>query len=154
MAKRRFSRMDEAKLSKRATLFLQLQSFICKMSPGQIKYGLRVKQITTILLLSCFMLFHYGRVVSYWECRLSNTFKATNEKCDCGQLINDVMDQSDSNPAPVQHKHLHLDDSFYPAFTESSKETHCLLKVNGGAELPVYINLNLASRLERPPQLS
>jgi hypothetical protein len=112
-----------------------------------------VKQTTTILLLTCFMLFHYGRVVSYWECRLSNIFKASNEKCDCGQLINGVIDQSDSNPAPLQHKHLHLDDSFYPGFTAGSKETCFLLKVNRGAELPVYINLNLAFRLEKPPQL-
>jgi len=112
-----------------------------------------VKQITTILLLACFILFQYGRVVSYWECRLSNTFKATSEKCDCGQLINDVIDGSDSNPAPVPHQHLHLDDTFYPAYTAGPKETCCLLNVRLSAKLLVYINLNLATRLEKPPQL-
>jgi hypothetical protein len=84
---------------------------------------------------------------------LSNSFKATIEKCDCNQLVNGVIDQSDSNPVPVHHRHVHLDDSFYPPFTTTSKESWLLMQANRGAKLPVFSTLNLASRIDKPPQI-
>ena len=136
-------------MRKHATLLSCLQSFLNNNPQGSF----RVTQITTILLLACFLVFQYGRQISYWECRFSNTFKTSSEKCDCGQMVNDITDQSDSNPIPVHHKHLHLDDTFCPPFIAVLKETYLLLQVKSGIMLPVYITLNLPSRLDKPPQV-
>jgi len=110
-----------------------------------------LKKLTTILLLASFLVFQYARQISYWECRLSNSFKVTNEKCDCEQLSNQLSDQSE--PVPAHNNHFHVDETFYPAFTLAIKKSFVIQQSSLGMTLQVFINKIIASRLDRPPQM-
>jgi hypothetical protein len=112
-----------------------------------------LKKTTTILLLASFLVFQFARQVSYWECRLSNSFKAGNEKCDCEQLSNQVSDQSEPFPISAHHNHIHVDETFYPAYTHTIKKSFVLKQSSPGSMLQVFINRIMASRLDRPPQM-
>jgi len=112
-----------------------------------------LKKVTTILLLASFMVFQYARQVTYWECTVSNSFKVSNEKCDCEQMINQVTDQSEPFPVPVHHNHFHVDETFFPACTLIIKKSFDMQQSSPGMMLQVFINKSIASRLDRPPQM-
>jgi hypothetical protein len=113
---------------------------------------LSIEEVTTILLLASFLVFQYARQVSYWECRLSNSFKVSNEKCDCEQMINQVTDQSEPQ-VPVHHNHFHVDETFFPACALAIKKSFDMQQSSQGMMLQVFINRIIASRLDRPPQM-
>jgi hypothetical protein len=48
-----------------------------------------MRRVTALLLLICFFAIQYGRIMSYWECRLMASTAAA--KCDCEK----IMAQSD-----------------------------------------------------------
>jgi hypothetical protein len=48
-----------------------------------------MRRVTALLLLICFFAIQYGRIMSYWECRLMAPTAAA--KCDCEK----IMAQSD-----------------------------------------------------------
>ena len=44
-----------------------------------------MRRLTALLLLVCFSAIQYGRIMSYWECRLRATTAAA--KCDCEKIM-------------------------------------------------------------------
>jgi hypothetical protein len=112
-----------------------------------------LRKVTTILLLSSFLVFQYARQLTYWECRVSNSFKVSNEKCDCEQAINQVTDQSEPLQVPVHHNHFHVDETFFPPRTLTIKKSFDMQQSSPGMMLQVFINKIIASRLARPPQM-
>jgi hypothetical protein len=126
---------------------------VYKKIPVATNCNFPLKKLTTILLLASFLVFQYARQVSYWECRLSNSFKISNEKCDCEQMINQVSDQSEPLPFPAHHNHFHVDETFFPACTLTIKKSFDTQQSSTGMMLQVFINKIIASRLDRPPQM-
>ena len=113
-----------------------------------------LRSITTILLLTSFLVLQYARQVSYWECRLSNYFKTENQKCDCEKLIKLNASQEEPFPVPAVHNHSHLDESFYPSriiATEGMYNTETLSWSFPGHS---FIERIIPGRLDRPPNRS
>ncbi|QEC42702.1 hypothetical protein [Pseudobacter ginsenosidimutans] len=44
-----------------------------------------MQRLTALLLLICFFAIQYGRIMSYWECRLMAATAAA--KCDCEKIM-------------------------------------------------------------------
>jgi len=127
--------------------------YVLRNIPVANNCRVQLKKITTILLLASFLVFQYARQVSYWECRVSNSFKANNEKCDCEQLVDQVADQGEPFPASAHNNHFHVDDGFYPAGAVAIKKSIVINQSSRGMTLTVFLNNIIASRLERPPQM-
>jgi len=53
----------------------------------------------------------YAKQGLYLECKLSNYFKTTAEKCDCNKAAG-FDNQEPVQPIPKIHTHLHLDELF------------------------------------------
>ncbi|WP_127130164.1 hypothetical protein [Pseudoflavitalea rhizosphaerae] len=50
-----------------------------------------MRRLTALLLLICFFAIQYGRIMSYWECRLMATTAAA--KCDCEKIMAQADDK-------------------------------------------------------------
>lgn len=50
-----------------------------------------MRRVTALLLLVCFFAIQYGRIMSYWECRLKATTAAA--KCDCEKIMAQADDK-------------------------------------------------------------
>jgi hypothetical protein len=79
-----------------------------------------MRNFTAILLFTCFCLSQYTRQLSYWECKLSNTFLADPVKCDCEKLVIELDNSADTAPIPVHHTHIHPDDLYEPVLEQAS----------------------------------
>ncbi|MBO9631801.1 MAG: hypothetical protein J7578_01695 [Chitinophagaceae bacterium] len=44
-----------------------------------------MRRLSALLVLICFFAIQYGRIMSYWECRLRAT--TTAAKCDCEKIM-------------------------------------------------------------------
>jgi hypothetical protein len=113
----------------------------------------RLRSITTILLLTSFLALQYAWQVGYWECRLSNYFKAENQKCDCQNLIKQAAaGQDESSPMSAVHNHFHVDDSFYPPCIISTEGIYNTKIFFGSSPGYTFIERIIPGRLDRPPQ--
>jgi hypothetical protein len=50
-----------------------------------------MRRLSAILLLICFFAIQYGRIMSYWECRLRAA--TTAAKCDCEKIMAQADDK-------------------------------------------------------------
>ncbi|MDZ4794490.1 MAG: hypothetical protein SGI83_09455 [Bacteroidota bacterium] len=74
-----------------------------------------MKKLSAILLIGLFAFSQYARQLSYLECKFTNIFKTSTDKCDCEKKAG--FDNPDSNKAPLSkvHTHIHLDELFTAA---------------------------------------
>jgi hypothetical protein len=115
--------------------------------------NLRLKNGITILLLINFLVFQYARQLSYWECRLSNSFKTKNEKCDCEKMVTSIAGSPKSQGTPVTHNHFHVDESFFPAWIIEPASFYTQLP--GRLMIKVFFIPALIPRsIDRPPGIS
>ncbi|HYE53336.1 MAG TPA: hypothetical protein VD996_00780 [Chitinophagaceae bacterium] len=67
-----------------------------------------MKKTFSIVLLLVFFLFHTGRILLYFECKLSNSI--TTSSCDCNQLLTGDSAATAAATIPINshanHKHL------------------------------------------------
>lgn len=112
-----------------------------------------MRSITTILLLTSFLVLQYARQLSYWECRLSNSFKTESQKCDCEKLVKQAARQDEAFPVPAVHNHFHLDESYYPSRNISTEGiNHATVSAWFPAGF-IFIGKVIPGRLDRPPQI-
>lgn len=50
-----------------------------------------MRRLSALLLMTCFFAIQYGRIMSYWECRLRATTNAA--KCDCEKIMAQADDK-------------------------------------------------------------
>lgn len=135
-----------------------MQPFFLKRCPVQRDYFfvqqyLRLKNCATILLLISFLVFQYARQLSYWECRLFNSFRAGNETCDCEALVKTITGPSNAEQLPAAHNHVHIDESFYPARIDGTISFYTQLPARPMTK-NYFIPARLPRSIDRPPQIS
>jgi hypothetical protein len=74
-----------------------------------------LKKIIPILLLLVFFLFQGGRVILYFECRITNAI--TSPSCDCVKILADAKPGPETIPNSNHANHKHLTEEFEPAAT-------------------------------------
>jgi hypothetical protein len=70
-----------------------------------------MRKPSVIILLIAIVTAQYARQVSYWECRLANSFQENNLRCNCERLLLSP-DSTDTPAIPMGHNHAHLDDLY------------------------------------------
>ena len=71
-----------------------------------------MRKLSSILLISLFAFSQYARQLSYLECKFSNTFKLSSDKCDCEKQAGFDKENSDQSPFAKTHTHFHPDEFF------------------------------------------
>jgi hypothetical protein len=74
-----------------------------------------VRSLTAIIFLTAFFALQYGKLVSYWQCRVTSLYTST--RCDCVQQLLDknTNDTQHAAATPVKHE---------MAYTEIIPELH------------------------------
>lgn len=56
-----------------------------------------MQKTTAILFLFLFSAIQYGKLISYWNCKITNTSDARAVQCDCEKILTDTNGDEDSN---------------------------------------------------------
>jgi len=78
-----------------------------------------VRKLSAILLILVFAGSQYARQISYFQCKLANTFKATSYQCDCEKQPGFDKKAPNQSPVPLPHTHHFPDDYFSVICTEA-----------------------------------
>jgi hypothetical protein len=79
---------------------------------NQNHYLDRVRHLSAILLTCILAFSQYARLLSYLECKFSNTFKTSTTKCDCEKQAGFDKEDDKQSPVSTAHTHIHLDEFF------------------------------------------
>ncbi|MFT3824709.1 MAG: hypothetical protein QM731_12345 [Chitinophagaceae bacterium] len=71
-----------------------------------------MRSLTAIICIVAFFALQYGRIVSYWHCRIVNTVTTTTA-CDCEKNYADTSSHNNSHDAAIHFA------------KEKSEETYC-----------------------------
>ena len=77
-----------------------------------------MRKITSILLLGIFFLLQYGKIVSYWHCKIVAS-TASNSHCDCEDVVNG---KTKNNP-PANDVHTIAKEKSLEVFTINSQQS-------------------------------
>lgn len=56
-----------------------------------------MRKTTAILFLILFSTIQYGKLISYWNCKITNTSDKRAVQCDCEKILTDTNGDADSN---------------------------------------------------------
>ena len=98
------------------------------------------------------MVAQYARQVNYLECKVTNSFKNPQGRCDCEKIFPLKKNATDQSPVPVRHNHLHVDD-LYDTYEKLIREMYTHSPIIYCLSNPAMIRKGISSGLDRPPQI-
>jgi len=99
----------------RASFYLEVR-LLTRSRPSKPKpLSNRVRKLSAILLISLFAFSQYARQLGYLECKISNTFKTGDLKCDCDKKAGPAKQDNNQSPLSKTHTHIHPDEFFSAA---------------------------------------
>jgi hypothetical protein len=70
-----------------------------------------MQKIAALIFLVTFFATQYGKLVSYWECKITNSSDISAVQCDCEKILNNT-NEDDSNIMNRLHVNEKSEESF------------------------------------------
>ena len=113
-----------------------------------------VQKITATILLLAFVATQYAKQAAYLECRITNFFNTESGKCDCEKILAKI----NNNPLndlsfPVNHSHIHIDESYFPSKALTHYNLSCIKNVTLTSYRQSCLSNGFCFIADRPPQV-
>jgi hypothetical protein len=107
-----------------------------------------MRKLITIVCLTAFVALQYGKVISYWHCRLA----AATVTCDCEKQLLDHHSEKD-HPTPVMIAKEKTQEAFLAHEAISYKPTLVIATIINRSINPAFIPADHSSTIFQPPRL-
>ena len=114
----------------------------------------QLKKITAIIILALFFAMQYGKLIGYWNCKISSSNDVRAVQCDCDKILTDTNAHDDSTLlAKIQPKEK-IEELFcpYPSlllFREERNSMDSFLLYNPGSP-----HMGVTCSIFQPPRFA
>jgi len=118
------------------------------------KISNQLQKTTAILFLILFSAIQYGKLISYWNCKVTNTSDTRAVQCDCEKILTDTNGDKDSNLlARVQvNDKIEEWSNAYPSVIIQAENVN--ITVNTNPVLSFSPSTGYTGSIFQPPRLS